>query len=254
MLKITRKLFFVISFLYVGLAFNGCKVLNPSEMLSTPGDYAYKSFEEEEKEYIIRPYDKLQVRVFTNDGLKLIDTQSGGAGAQSSNQFSYLVDFEGMVKLPSLGLTKLAGMTLKESEAYLEEAYEEYYQKPFVMLEVTNRRVVIFTAGSSSGSVLTIDNERFTLLEALAQAGGIDNFSKAYRIKLLRGDLNDPQVYLFDISSVEEMSKANLVLQANDIIYVEQRPRYAARTLSEIMPYITLFNTFLLLYVGITSF
>jgi len=101
--------------------------------------------------------------------------------------------------------------------------------------------------------VLTIDNEKFTLIEALAQAGGIDDFSKAYQIKLLRGNLDNPQVYKFNISSIEEMKKANMVLQANDIIYVDKRARYASRTLNELMPIITLLNTFFLLYLTIQA-
>ncbi len=232
------------------LTFSGCRVLNPSVMFETEKGFNYNGFEAEQPEYVIRPYDKLDVRIYTNDGIQLIDMGSGSNIANSRSLSPYMVEHDSLVKVPTIGRIKIAGLTIKEAEILFEEKYSQYYQKPFVLVTVTNRRVIVFSAGSIEGTVLNIDNERFTLIEALAQAGGIDDYSKAYRIKLLRGSLDNPQVFKFDISSIEEMRKANLILQANDVIYVEQRPRYAWRTLNEIMPYITLLNTFLLL--GIT--
>jgi len=38
------------------------------------------------------------------------------------------------------------------------------------------------------------------------------------------------------------------MLQANDIIYVEARPKYATRIISEISPYISLLSSALLVY------
>jgi len=222
-------------------------------MFKTDKDFQFEDFTEEKEEYVIKPYDKIDLRVYTNDGIQLIDMQSSASVRNVSSTNPYLVDHEGMLKAPTLGWIKIAGLTIKEAEHMLEEKYSQYYQKPFVLINVTNRRVVVFTAGSTNGQVLNIENEKFTLIEALAQAGGIDDFSKAYRIKLLRGDLNNPKVYVYNISSIEEMQKANMVLQANDIIYVEKRPKYASRTLSEILPYVTLVNTFILMYLTVYS-
>jgi polysaccharide export outer membrane protein len=164
-----------------------------------------------------------------------------------------LVEYDGVVKVPTLGRVPVSGLTIKKAEELLEQKYSQFYQKPFVLVNVTNRRVVVFNSGSTKGTVLNIENEKFTLIEALAQSGGIDDFSKAYKIKLLRGNLDNPQVYLFNIRSVEEMKKANVVLQANDIIYVEKRPRYVSRTLNELMPFITLANTFFLIYITVKA-
>ncbi len=248
------RTYFLLFALFPLLFLSGCKIMNPSVMFETEKDYEYSDFEEEKKEYVIRPYDKLDVRIYTNDGIQLIDMENQSQVSQNSRNINpYSVDHSGLVKVPTLGWLKVSGLTIKETEKLLEEKYSQYYQKPFVLVNVTNRRVVVFTSGSTKGTVLSIENEKFTLIEALAQSGGIDDFSKAYEIKLLRGELDNPEVYLYNISSIEEMQKANMVLQANDIIYVEKRARYAHRTLVELMPYITLLNTFLLLYVTIYS-
>ncbi len=233
---------------------SGCKVLNPSIMFKTKSDYEFTDFEKEEDEYIIKPFDKLDVRIYTNDGYQLIDMESSsGVGNNQRNINPYLVEYNGLVKVPTIGRIKVSGLTIKKVEELFEEKYSQYYQKPFVLVKVTNRRVIVFTSGSTNGTVLSIENEKFTLIEALAQAGGIDDFSKSYKIKLLRGDLENPNVYMYNIRSIEEMQKANVILQANDIIYVEKRPRYTARVLNELMPYITLFNTFILLYITVQA-
>ncbi len=219
-------------------------------MLNTDNNFAFDSFEDTKPEYVIRPFDKLDVRIYTNDGFQLIDFESASNLSQRQNSStSYLVENDGMVKVPTLGRIMVSGLTIKEAEELLEAKYTQFYQKPFVLINVTNRRVVVFSSGGNNGKVLPMENEKFTLLEALAQAGGIDDFSKAYRIKVLRGDLKNPKVFLYNISNIEEMKKANLVLQANDVIYVEKRARYVNRTLGEIMPYISLLNTAILIYL-----
>ena len=253
-MKISSLVKIVLIIVILVSALSGCKVLNPSVMFETEKDYPFADFEKEQDEYIIKPFDKLDVRIYTNDGYQLIDMESTqNAGRNSQSITPYLVEYDGLVKVPTIGRIKVSGLTIKDVEDIFEKKYSQYYQKPFVLVKVTNRRVIVFSAGSTKGAVLNIENEKFTLIEALAQAGGIDDFSKSYKIKLLRGNLENPEVYMYNIRSVEEMKKANVILQANDIIYVEQRPRYTSRVLRELMPYITLLNTFVLLYLTINA-
>jgi len=248
------KIKFQLIIVGVSVLFAGCKVLNPSVMFETEKDYAYSDFEKELDEYIIKPFDKLDVRIYTNDGHQLVDMESSMSSNRGQRSATpYLVEYDGLVKVPTLGRIKISGLTIKGAEELLEDKYSQYYQKPFVLVNVTNRRVVVFNSGSTSGTVLSIENERFTLIEALAQSGGIDDFSKSYRIKLLRGNLDNPEIYMYNVRTIEEMKKANMVLQANDIIYVEKRPRYTSRVLNEIMPYVSLLNTFVLVYLTIQA-
>jgi len=253
MTKLYKIIQSVILLILIIFIFSGCKVMNPSVMFNEGSNYQYADFEKEKVEYQIRPFDKIDIRIYTNDGIQLIDMESSNPSNRRQNVDPYLVEHDGMVKVPTLGRVQIAGLTIKQAEEKLEEMYSKYYQKPFVLLTITNKRIIVFTAGSTKGSVLNIEDEKFTLIEALARAGGIDDFSKAYKIKLLRGNLDNPQVYMFNISSIEEMKKANMVLQPNDIIYVDKRAKYTTRTLNEIMPYITLINTFALLYIAIKS-
>jgi polysaccharide export outer membrane protein len=103
------------------------------------------------------------------------------------------------------------------------------------------------TAGGS-GTVVTLKNENTTLIEALALAGGITETGKAYKIKLIRGDSRNPQVQLIDLSTIEGMKQSNMLLQANDIIYVEPVPRISNAILSQITPIVGILTSMLLIY------
>ena len=214
-------------------------------MFKTKSNYSYSDFKPSEVEYKIKTSDKLSIRITTNDGFKLINIEGG---QQQLQGMEYLVEFDGKVKVPTLGRIDIAGLTLREAEKKLEELYKEFYQSPFVQISVTNRRVIIFSQGSESGTVVNIDEENFTLIEALAQVGGISNNGKSYKIKLIRGSLNNPEIFIYNVSSIKDMQKADFLLQANDIIYVESRPRYVSKVLEEITPYLSLLTSMLLIY------
>lgn len=237
----------LIFFLFVALVFmSSCRVFNPSEMFKTPRNFSYDEFQSTVKEYVIRPYDKIKMTVYTNKGFQLVDMEE----KIQMNQYlpEYLVDKDGMVKLPVLGKVKIDGLTVEQTEKLLETKYAQFFRDPFVIVSVTNRRIFVFSNGAEKGNVVTMDNRNFTLIEALAKVGGMTSFSKAYRIKLIRGDLSNPKVFLIDISSIDDLKKANLVWHVNDIIYVETRPKYASRFVNELSPYLAMLTSILLVY------
>ncbi len=239
------------------LPFFSCNI-NPSIMFKTGPGYPYKVDQTiGNVEYRIAPNDILAFSIFTNEGFKLIDlttgvsTVTGGAGGQGFNPNSatrFQVDVDGFVKLPIIGKFKIQEMTTRESEKALEEKYSVYYNKPFVMMSVVNRRVMVFPGTGGSGMVVTLENENTTLVEALALAGGITESGKANVIKLIRGDSRNPQVHLIDLSTVEGMKQSNMLLQANDIIYVEPVKRISRGILGELAPIVGIITSLLLLY------
>jgi len=216
-------------------------------MFKTSNNYSYSEFKTLEKEYTIKPFDELEIKVFTNKGDKLIDFESTNT-QQKTSPLTYNVEFDGKVKLPSLNRIEISGLTKREAELKLENEYKKYFIDPFIVLSVVNRRVIVFSSGSTKGQVIVMKNDNYSLIEALADAGGISGFSKAYKIKLLRGDLNNPEVFLFKLRKLEDMKNVNFLLKSNDIIYVEERPVYASKFLVEVAPYLTLFTSMLTLY------
>lgn len=244
-LKIRKDIFFTTLLVIQVVLFTSCGIFNSNEMFRIPKGYKYASFKPNEKEYKIQPFDKLDVKVYYNNGVNLVEMQQLSV---QQNPIEYNVEYDGLVKLPSLGRVPLAGLTIRQAEEFLENKYKEFMIDPFVKINVTNKRVVVFTSGASIGKVITLKNDNYTLIEALAESGGINDYTKSYKIKLLRGDLNNPEIYLFNLQNISNMKDANFILQANDIIYVEARPRYASKILAEITPYLSLFSTALLVF------
>lgn len=235
------------------LAITSCNVLNPSRMLRTPKDFKFDTFADslQSTEYRIAPNDELSFSIYTHNGEKMVElmsTSGGGTQAGQSVGLKYMVEHDGMVKLPIIQRVKIGGMTLREAETFLEGEYANYLNKPFVQLKVTNNRVIVFPGGDGgTAKVVSLQNSNTTLFEALAMSGGIVE-GKAHNIKLIRGDLKNPKIYKIDLSTVDGIKQANLVLQANDIIYVEPRAKVPQRILTEITPYLSLITTGLLIY------
>lgn len=267
-----KRINYLLLLLFACLWLSSCKVFEPSKMLRTGSNYKYSVFPEKlDAEYKIAPNDIISFQLYAKDGFRLIDITSGytggrssmGLGSSRSSSYSsgssnsigistgggleFQVEFDGLVKLPLMGRINIAGLTVREVEKLLEEKFASYYNNPFVLLRVTNQRIFIFPGKEGAARVYTLHQSNTTLFEVLADIGGIQD-GKAYKIKLIRGDLKNPEVYLIDLSSIKGVKNANLVLQANDIIYIEPRNRISERIVENLTPYLSLVSTLILVY------
>lgn len=254
------RLFLLIAPLVL-LSMSSCRVLNPNIMLTAKKDYPYDTLKYDSTsmsyEYRLAPDDAFEFRLFANDGFKMVDLIQSGSSQSSQalrQGFEYIIDANGMAKLPILGLVKLDSMTLREAESYLEERYSQYYVKPFVLLKILNRRVIVFPGEPGQAQVVNLVNSNTTVFEAIAQVGGISANGKAHNIKLIRqtGNPEKPEVYKLNLSKIENIKQGNIVVQSGDIIYVEPRKRIASETWNEISPVVSIVSTVLTLYLIIT--
>ena len=246
------KYFFL---LLIVFCFSSCKVFRSNLMLKTNKDYTFDKIVDSlsKQDYKIDANDIINVRIFSNDGFKIIDLAN-------SNQMSrwidldYVINRDGTCKLPLIGRVKLAGLSIREATEYLEQIYADYYVKPFVYMTVTNKRVIVFPGNGGTAKVLNLTNNNTTVVEALALTGGISEDGKAYKVKLIRNQENQkPKVYLMDLSKIEGVAVGNTVVLAHDIIYVEPRYRLAKTLVAEITPIVSLISSTFLLYAFIKN-
>ncbi len=232
------------------LLLSGCGWLNPNIMLKTGKDFQYTKFPDSTtntKEYRLSPNDLIEFNIYSNDGFKLVDLTSSGSGNVNfrlQNSLEYLIDPEGFSKLPILGRTKISGYTIKEAQVFLEEKYAAYYIKPFVIIRVINKRVIIFPGNAGSAKVINLSNNNTSLIEVIALAGGITDDGKAKQVKLIRNNTSGTKdVFLIDLSKIEGIKQGSMVVQANDIIYIEPRRRISNKLVQEIAPVVSILSS-----------
>ena len=179
-----------------------------------------------EKNYVIQKNDLLRLDIFSNNGERLIDPNPDMSGASAKNtgqsteqqpteQTSYLVDLNGLAKLPMIGEIKLEGLTLRQAEEIVQKEYSKYFKEPFIKMSYSNKRVIVL--GAPGGQVIHLTNQNVTVVEVLALAKGVDNFAKAHNIRLIRGT----HVYQMDFSTIQGYKDGNMIVEPGDVVYVE---------------------------------
>lgn len=149
---------------------------------------------------------------------------TGDRGLVNTGQLeiqTFLVEDDGTVNIPVLGKLILAGMTRVEAEKYLEEQYRAKLLKdPIIDLTITNAKVTVLGEfGTQSNILLTKDQTH--LVEVLGNAGGLNPRANKKKIKIIRGNLENPTIIIANLSDVNSLSDKRLILQNNDIIYAE---------------------------------
>lgn len=244
---------YLLFFLFSLLILSSCKVMRSNLMLKTPKDFTYDQLVDSlsRADYKIASNDAMLYNIFTNKGFKLIDLATSSSSGVYINELNIIVESDGYVKMPLIGRVKIAGLTIHEAELMLEEKYSELYVDPYVMLKISNKRVIVFPGNGGVAKVISLNNNNITVLEALASAGGIVEDGKAYKVKLIRNNpdsLNKSLVYLFDLSKIEGIKFGKSIVQAGDVIYVEPRYKPLATFTKEITPLVTMLTTILILY------
>lgn len=205
-------------------------------------------------EYKIGTEDKIVFSISTNDGTKLIESLSNvsdkGANAGFSPEF--IVRPDSTVSFPVIGKVIVAGLTIPECEKKLVDAYSKTYQSPFVQVRITNQRVIVFPGGGGDAQVIPLSNSNTTLMEAIAQAGGIPERGNASIVKLMRKENGVRKVYTIDLSTENGLRYTDVVLQANDYVYVEPNPQIAKEVVKEVAPIVSLLASVLIIVTFLT--
>lgn len=259
--KMYKTIYHYSLFILLILCLASCRGYKQNIMFKTDGsifaDTLKRAVREAERNYIIRKNDLLSIKVYTNFGESLIDPNMElFKGANRNVQIyedrqKYLVQDNGFVKLPMVGMVKLDGLILYQADSLLERKYSEFYEDVFCVSRLLNRRVIVL--GAIGGHVIPLENENMNILEILALAGGIDNFSKVQNIRLIRGDLKDPDIYVIDLSTIAGMKQANLNVQPNDIIYIEPVRKVLMESIRDISPVIGLVTNIITLILIIVT-
>ncbi len=244
----TIQLLFAISML------TSCASYKKNIMFKVPEGYALaKATQQAEQNYIIQKNDYLDLSVYTNSGERIIDPDLElikDIPNQSRNfreELQYLVDIQGIAKLPMVGPIHLEGLTIRDAETLLQKEFAKFYTDPYVVLTYKNKRVIVL--GAPGGLLVPLVDENVRLLEVLALSKAIDNYANAQNIRVLRGE----EVFLFDLSTIEGYKSSNLIMKPGDVVYVEPIRRPVSEALRDYSGILSILATLTTLIVVITS-
>ncbi len=147
-------------------------------------------------------------------------------GQPDMNTQGFVAD-SGEISLPLLGAVDIGDLTPNDAQTRIESAYRDqgYFRDPQISLTLVEHRsqqVAVLGAVNQPGRFSL--SSRTTLLDALAEAGGITARGARSVILIHRGDAPRQRV---DIDALVAGSGAgDNVLRAGDTIYVPQAPLF----------------------------
>lgn len=182
----------------------------------------------------VRPFNKTN---FINE----ISRTYSNTSSDANRSTYYLVDDKGCIEFPVIGKLQISGMN-KEAiqELIASKIYPKYLtEKPGVDVRFKNFKVSVIGEVRSPG-VYTSDNERMTVLEALALAGDMNIQGMRENIMLIRTNAEGVRsIHRLDLNDKNIILSPYFNLQQNDVIYVQPNSS-KARSSWAIPPALTL--------------
>ena len=191
----------------------------------------------------IAPNDRLSITVYVQSGqgsqqmTSILTSRTDNNLTAKGDDIGLLVTQKGTVRLPLIGSIELVGLTEDEATAKLIEQYKLYIKNPYVKTEIKNQRVVVIGEVKKPG-VVSVTNGTMNVVEAIAQSGDLTDLAARNNVKIIRGDLRNPNVRTIDLANIVALNDSSLLLRPNDIIYVQPRNlKGYNKAFDEVMPF-----------------
>lgn len=220
----------------LSLALTGCvsskkiKYFQGSDTLFTQAQKINQQYE-----LRIKPADELRIHLTCTDKELLqpfTQTKTMGAGGQSeyssqaggsmSHGLAYLVHKNGQIRLPQLGNIPVEGLTSRECARLIEQKIKDanLIPDPQARVEILSARVTVVGAVKRPG-VVSLNNERTSIIDVLIQCGDVDDASLRQHVRLFREENGKRKMYKMDLTKADIFSHPAYYVQQNDMIYVE---------------------------------
>jgi len=177
----------------------------------------------------IMPKDQLTITVSATDpeavqafNLTVPARMTGLTTSAQPQLQTYLVDNNGQINFPVLGMITLKGLTKREAEMKIIGLLGKYLkEQPVVTVSFVNYKISVI-GEVARPNTFTISNEKVNILEALAMAGDMTIWGKRDNVKIIREDADgNKQVIMMNLNDRELIFSPNFYLQQNDVVYVE---------------------------------
>ncbi len=173
--------------------------------------------------YNLQPGDQLYIKVHSVDQKtsRLFQTDFPNPMTATYQELnSYRVEEDGYINFSFIDKVYVKGMTVKEVNDLLQKTVNEYFKEATVVVQLINWRVSVLGEVQNPGTFI-IKNKQINVLQAIAQAGGTENFSNLKKVKLVRQTLEGSEMHYLDLTDNGVLQSDYFYLMPNDVIYVE---------------------------------
>lgn len=158
--------------------------------------------------------------VFNTPNNYVINSSSlNNTGSQSAG---YLVNADGFIQMPLLGNVRAAGLTKAELKESITSTIlqKKLLVDPVVTVRHLNFEVTVI-GEVGHPTVITVPNERISMLKALGLAGDITTYGKKENVLLVREISGKKTIARLNLNASSFLQSPYYYLMPNDIVYVE---------------------------------
>jgi polysaccharide biosynthesis/export protein len=138
--------------------------------------------------------------------------------------WGYNVNKEGNIILPVLGEVKVEGKTLDEIRKFLQIEFDKIYKNAIVECKLLSFKFTVIGEVRSPGTYVNYSNY-LTALEAIGQAGGIDDYGRRDRLTVVRPVEGGTKTYILNLQDKAILTSEAYFLLPNDVVIVEPESR-----------------------------
>lgn len=176
----------------------------------------------------IQKDDLLSIQVYSKSTQKEADalynlTSTNSISGQSSSGSGFLVDKNGNIEYPRIGLLHVEGLTKQQIADLVKNkinATDTVLTDPSVIIRLMNYKVTVLGQVGHEGP-FNVPGEKITILEAIGMAGGITDYGKKNTVKIIRETDGKREIGIIDLSSKNLFDSPYYSLVQNDILIVE---------------------------------
>lgn len=139
----------------------------------------------------------------------------------SARQQTYIVNKDGNISFPVLGTIHVAGMTTSELADQLEQKIGKDVTDPTVKVSLVNFKVNVMGEVRNPGVVPVTNNERISIIDAIAAAGDMTEYGKRENVLLLRETDGKIEYHTLNLNDASIISSPYYYLKQNDVVIVD---------------------------------
>lgn len=132
----------------------------------------------------------------------------------------YMVEPDGNVTLPIVGKINVLGKTMREAEAVIQEAAQQYLKEVTAKVRVINYKITVMGEVEQPGVYFNYNYE-FTILDAISSAEGIKNAADLRNVLVLRQTKEGSKSFKVNLNSKDALRSEGWFLQPNDVVVVQ---------------------------------